>query len=257
VLWVVASAPAGADAGPPVARSAANPAGIDWVTVGGFQIARTETTVGQFRRFVQATGTVTAAEQRGGGEVFDRSWVQMPGWVWSTPFGNDRAAADGEPAVHIGWHEAQAFCRWAGGRLPTDAEWTGAAYTEQRDEPPPPFVHGRTYPYPSGPSRAGQQCLSDCGPQANQRAIRHGARLSRGFGHALAGSTPVGVNGLQEMAGNVTEWVDDPPDAAPQAVRLTRGGSWWTGAAQMRSGHRQTYPAETAAVYIGWRCARD
>ena len=239
------------------APTASNPAGIDWVAVGHSSIARTETTVGQFRRYVQATGTVTQAERAGGGQVYEAGWVRRPGWTWATPFGGGRAAADDEPAVHVNFHEAQAFCRWAGGRLPGDAEWVSAAVTEQRAVPPGPFVRGKTYDYPTGDTPAGAQCLGDCGPDAARRAIRHGARLWRGDGHARAGSTPAGVNGLHEMGGNAWEWVDEPPGASGNAERRTRGGSWWYGAAQMRADHLQAKPADTAVVYIGWRCARD
>ena len=228
--------------------------GIDWVPVGTFEIARTETTVAQFRRFVAASGMNTAAERAGGGSVYEHGWVRKPGWTWRAPFGS--VPADDEPAVHVTWHEAQAFCRWAGGALPDDRQWTAAAYDEQRARPIAPFVTGRSYPFPSGESAVGAQCLDDCGPAARERAVRHGARLLRGDGHARAGSTPAGVNGLHEMGGNVWEWVDAPPDARGTAPRLTRGGSWWYGAAQMRRDHVQDKPADTSVVYIGFRCAR-
>jgi formylglycine-generating enzyme required for sulfatase activity len=244
-------------AGASGAPTASNPAGIDWVAVGKSSIARTETTVGQFRRYVQATGTVTQAERAGGGQVYEAGWVRQPGWTWATPFGGGSAAADDEPAVHVSFHEAQAFCHWAGGRLPGDAEWVSAAHTEQRAAPPAPFVRGKTYDYPTGDTPAGAQCQGDCGPDAATRAVRHGARLWRGSGHARAGSTPAGVNGLHEMGGNAWEWVDDPRGASGNAERRTRGGSWWYGAAQMRADHLQAKPADTTVVYIGWRCARD
>ena len=250
----------------PAALQAAvvNPAGIDWVRIGsgaaGFEIARTETTVGQFRRFVQATGMVTRAERAGGGEVYEAGWTRKPGWVWSAPFGvpagQRNPTHDDEPAVHVSFDEAQAFCRWAGGRLPSDAQWVSAAYTEQREAPPAPFQRGKTYPYPGGDSPAGAQCLGDCGPQAEQRAIRHGASLLRGFGHARAGAAPAGVNGLHDMGANAWEWVDEPPGARGPEERRTRGGSWWYGAAQMRADHLQGKPPQTAVVYIGFRCVR-
>ena len=253
---VVLPAPAQTPAQRP-APASADP-GITWLRIGSgagsFEIARTETTVGQFRRFVQATGTLTRAEQRGGGQVYELGWTDRPGWTWARPFG--RPAADDEPAVHITFGEAQAFCRWAGGRLPDDAEWARAAYLEQRSNPPAPFVAGRRYALPTGDSAAGAQCLDDCGPAARKRAQRQGARLVRGHGHALAGSTPAGVNGLFEMGGNAWEWVDGPPGAGPEAERRTRGGSWWYGAAQMREDHAQRKPPDTTVVYIGFRCAR-
>jgi len=231
---------------------------IDWQPLGRFAIARTETTIGQFRRFVQATGLVTLAERRGGGEVYEAGWVRKPGWTWQRPYGAAHVPDEREPAVHVAFDEAQAFCRWAGGRLPTDAEWVEAAYTERRARPPAPFTAGRTYPYPTGEHPEGAQCLDECGPAAHQRAVRHGAALARGPGHARAGDTPPGVNGLHDMGGNVWEWVDDPPGpGAASAQRGTRGGSWWYGQGPMRAGHRQSKSADTAVVYIGWRCVRD
>jgi len=241
-------------AGPTATATAPNPAGIDWQPLSTVSMARTETTVVQFRRYAEATGTTTLAERRGGGEVYAAGWEKRPGWTWRSPFG--RPAADDEPAVHISWPEADAFCRWAGGRLPTDAEWVSAAYTEQRSDPPPPFQRGKTYRYPVGDKADGAMCLGDCG-NAQARAVAHGAELSRGFGHAVAGSTPPGVNGLHDMGGNAWEWVDEPPAAAAGAERRTRGGSWWYGSAQMMADHLQGKPPLTAVVYIGFRCARD
>jgi len=229
---------------------------IDWQRVGDFDIARTETTVGQFRRFAEASATRTRAEREGGGQVYETGWVNKPGWTWRTPFGGGRAAADDEPAAHISFHEAQAFCRWAGGRLPSDAQWLAAAYTELRSAPPPPWQRGRRYAYPTGEMPAGAQCLDDCGPAARERAIAHGATLLRGHGHARVTSTPAGVNGLHDMGGNLWEWVDEPAGAAGDAERRTRGGSWWYGQAQMRAEHLQAKPADTSVVYIGFRCVR-
>ena len=135
-----------------------------------------------------------------------------------------------------------------------------AAYTEQRASPAAGFERGRTYPYPTGATPAGAQCLDDCGPQAQTRAVDHGARLWRGHGHARVTDTPAGVNGLHDMGGNAWEWVDEPRggDAGTvgQAPRRTRGGSWWYGAAQQRADHLQSKPADTAVVYIGFRCVR-
>lgn len=89
-----------------------NPAGIDWRRVGKLCIARTETIIGQFRRFAETTGTVTRAERNCGGEVYEAGWTRKPGWTWCTPFGGG-ALQDDEPAVLVTIDELQAFCRWA------------------------------------------------------------------------------------------------------------------------------------------------
>ena len=212
-----------------------------------FDIDRTEVTIGQFRAYVRATGTVTAAERAGGGQTYEGGWEQRRGWTWAAPYGSP--GADDEPAVHITHGEAQAYCRWAGKRLPTDAEWGEAAYLEQRANPPAPFVRGQRYPYPSGNSPQGANCLGDCGPV---KAVPH-AQTSRGQGHARVGTTVAGVNGLHDMGGNVWEWVD----SGPGREQRTRGGSWWYGSGPMRDDHRQSKPADTAVVYIGFRCVRD
>lgn len=257
-LAIASLGPAQAQAPAPATAAGANPAGIAWVRIGqgpgSFEMARTETTIAQFGRYAQATGTLTLAERRGHGQIYELGWTDRAGWAWARPFG--RPGAPDEPAVHLTFGEAQAFCRWAGGRLPSDAEWTRAAYLEQRPAPPAPFVTGRRYPLPTGDSPAGAQCLDDCGREARKRGQRQGARLMRGHGHALAGSTPAGVNGLFEMGGNAWEWVDDPPGAGPETERRTRGGSWWYGSAQMREDHEQRKPPDTTVVYIGFRCAR-
>lgn len=240
----------------PSAPTPGNPAGIDWVRLDGFEMARTETTVAQYRRHVQATGLQTQAERLGGGQVYEAGWVRKPGWTWQQPYGV-RRAADDEPAVHLTFDEAQRFCRWAGGHLPTDAQWVSAAYTEQRRAPAAPFERGRTYPWPTGDRPEGAQCLDDCGAGASSRAVAHGAQLWRGDGHAPAGRTPAGVNGLHDMGANAWEWVDEPAGATAADVdRRTRGGSWWYGSAQMRADHLQGKPPGTAVVYIGFRCAR-
>jgi formylglycine-generating enzyme len=215
--------------------------------IGRFEIDRTEVSIGEFQKYVDATKTVTAAERAGGGSTFEGGWEQRRGWTWRAPFGTPGAA--NEPAVHINHAEAQAFCRWAGKRLPTDAEWAEAAYTERRANPPPGFATGRTYPYPTGDSPQGANCLGDCGSVA----IVANAVTTRGKGHALVGSTKAGVNGLYDMGANAWEWVDS--GSGPD--KRTRGGSWWYGASAMRDDHNQSKPANTSVVYIGFRCARD
>jgi formylglycine-generating enzyme required for sulfatase activity len=216
-------------------------------TVGSFAIDRTEVTIAEFGRFVAATGLVTKAERDGGGLVYEAGWTRKPGWTWKTPFG--KAGQSDEPAVHVTFSEAKAYCQWAGKRLPTDREWVEAAYTERRNAPPAPFTKGKTYIFPTGDTPDGANCLGDCGVVP---VVDYSAVLTRGRGPARAGTTRAGVNGLYDMGANAWEWVDTDVNGE----KGTRGGSWWYGAAQMRNGSLASKPPEMAVVYIGFRCAK-
>ena len=221
----------------------------DKVRLPAFAIDRTEVTIGQFERYVRATGTVTRAEKEGGGFEFGAGWERRPGWSWRQPDGVT-ASAD-LPAVHLDFAEAQAYCRWAGGRLPSGAEWQMAGFTEMRDAPPAPFVKGRTYPWATGDSPKGAN-TSD--PDPWPRA-------------APAGATREGVNGLFDMGANVWEWTTDSPAGNQgtgkdrsnqrQIDRRTVGGSWWYGAFNMKADVQAYKPADFYAVYIGFRCVYE
>jgi sulfatase modifying factor 1 len=215
-------------------------------------IDRTEVTIAAFAEYVAATGTVTRAEISGG-MVYEAGWTSKPEWNWRTPYGV--ASPPDEPAVHITYDEAAAYCAWRGARLPTRDEWIMHAYTELRAAPPSPFVKGRTYPFPTGDTPAGANCLRDCGSATGNPAGKtdYTDRLMRGHGHATAGSTGAGVNGLFDMGANVWEWATSG-DGRQQA---TMGGSWWYGKAQMKADYRATKPRDMAVVYIGFRCIAD
>ncbi len=227
---------------------AAKPSFADMQYIDGFEIDRTEVTVDKFRKFVAATGYITAAEKNGGGLVYDTGWKKRDGWVWSSPFGI--AGNPDEPVVHVTFDDANAYCSWAGKRLPKDKEWAKAAFTEFRTNPPLPFVTGASYPYPTGDTPKGANCLKDCGPTS---AIDYSAKLSRGIGPTLAGTTKAGVNGLFDMGANVWEWTEN----GGLDEKRTRGGSWWYGSFRMRKDDIATKPKDMAVVYIGFRCVKD
>ncbi len=180
----------------------------------GYFIGRHETTVAQFRRFVEATGYRTDAEKQGSAYVWTGSeWKDTPGKSWRDP---SFAQGDDHPVVCVSWNDAKAFCEWAGLRLPSEAEWEKAARG----------TDGRKYPWGNEGADKDRLNFSDSGLQKT----------------AAVGSYPRGASpyGAQDMAGNVWEWCEDwydsgayaryargevtPPGAGSR--RVFRGGSW-------------------------------
>jgi len=209
----------------------ATPLAAESVDLGDFSIDHTEVTVDAFRRFADRTGLMTEAEREGGGFEWGAGWERRPGWTYHAPQG--AKADENEPAIHVTWAEAQAFCAHAGGRLPTHDEWALAAYTELRANPTDGFASGETYAYPVGDRPDGMN---------NNR--KH---------HVAVASTRRGVNGLYDMGGNVWEWLADRRDDKA----LTAGGSWWYGPEVTRVEGMQWKPDAFYAVYVGFRCAYD
>jgi len=212
-------------------------------------IDSTEVSISDFQEFVDQMGLVTKAESNGG-MVFENGWVIKPEWNWKTPYG-EQSHPD-EPAVHITYDEAQAYCKWKGKRLPTRGEWINYAYTEHRPSHPE-YEKGITYTYPTGDSPEGANCLNACGnPKGNPDSKKDfSPMLMRGHGHAREGKTKQGKNGLYDMGANVWEWALISPEAQIQA---TMGGSWWYGSEQMQADYGATKARDMAAVYIGFRC---
>ena len=208
-------------------------ASVARIDLGDFKMDATEVSIGRFAQHANRKNLITAAEREGGGFEYGLGWQRRAGWTWRAPFGQPGAAL--EPAVHLNWAEAQAFCLDAGGRLPTKAQWQQAAYTERRMSPPAPFVKGKTYPYPTGdtPEGANVEGSADGWPR-----------------HAPVGHTRAGVNGLYDMGANVWEWLAD----AQEGARLTAGGSWWYGPSMMKVEGMQYKPSELYVVYVGFRC---
>ncbi|MFW5926391.1 MAG: formylglycine-generating enzyme family protein [Myxococcota bacterium] len=166
--------------------------------------------------------------------------------------GDPRVAAPEHPVAGVTWTEARRYCRWAGGRLPTEAEWERAARGPS----------GQVFPW---------------GDAYNDRLANHGRTGHRpdgvdGYRHAApvdafgAAASPFG---LLQMAGNVWEWTADryQPDAyrtgarvdpsgpSEGADRVVRGGSWRSPPHTLRTAHRGHRVAEQAWPDVGVRCA--
>ena len=254
------------------------------VKVTGFFMDKTEVTNEQFAKFVAATGHVTDAEwtpdagapaerSQAGGLVFrpQLGWRFVPGADWRHPEGpeSDIAGREQAPVVQVSWGDAAAYARWAGKRLPTEAEWEYAARGG--------IMHAA---YVWGPElQPGGRWWANILPAREQ--LGHGAAddLTR----LLPGGTfPPNNFGLVDMAGNAAEWCADwygagyykksphtnPPgpetgddsDEPGVAKRVVRGGSFLsseTNGAAYRPGARAKAAPDYTASDLGFRCARS
>ena len=222
------------------------------VCLAGFYIDRHEVTNAQFKEFVEATGYVTSAENNAS-TLEERTWRH--------PYGAESNAeeAPDHPVVCISWEDASAYARWAGKRLPTEAEWEKASRG----------TDGRIYPW-------GNEDLT--GAQANIADKSTALKWSDTFlddTHKMAapvGSFPEGksVYGAEDMAGNVWEWCLDWWDrdyyeespshspAGPQIgeFKVIRGGSWFYDPLGARTTMRIYFRPENNSAAIGFRCVK-
>jgi formylglycine-generating enzyme required for sulfatase activity len=155
------------------------------------------------------------------------------------------------PVVNVSWQDAQNFCNWVGGRLPSEAEWEKAARGS---------LEGKSYPWGDEPPI----CVAGALNGANFVGVG-----CPGTSTMPVGSFAPNEYGLYDMAGNVLEWVsslykpypynaaDGREDMNSSGDRVLRGGAWGNLEFDIRSYLRYANSPDDTGSYVGFRCARD
>lgn len=230
------------------------------VDLDAFAIDRYPVTCGQYAEFVDDGGYQDPRwwSERGwrhrteAGLVVPQFWFRDgDGWA-RRRFGIVEPVPHDEPVVHVCFHEAQAYARWAGKRLPTEAEWEKAA----RFDP----ATGRSLRYPWG----------DGDPGALQANLGQRHLSPASIGAYPAGESPTGV---AQLIGDVWEWCES--DFAPYPgfevmpykdysapffggdYKMLRGGSFGTGTAAMRATFRNWDRPIRRQIFSGFRLVRE
>ena len=210
------------------------------VELDGFYMDSHQITVGQFKRFLKESGYKPEAV-KGGWEI-NRFWNEV----------EKDSPADKHPVIYVSWNDATAYAKWAGKRLPTEAEWEYAARGGRV---------GKWYPWGD-----------------DEKVVRDYANYKRTGGRDKWDRTaPVGSfkpNGysLYDMAGNVWEWCSDwydenyysksplrnPQGPSSGSTRVLRGGHWTSGTLTLRVAYRlSNTPNRRLNPNSGFRCVSD
>lgn len=180
-------------------------------------------------------------------------WTRDGATWWRVRFGREEPVPKDEPVQHVSWYEADAYARWAGKRLPTEAEWEKAC-------------GGRTHPWGDGET-AGLDHWANLYHLAN---LGHRAARPAPVGAYPDGASPYGV---EQLLGDVWEWTDSWFQPYPgyrtfpyeeysevffgETYRVLRGGSWATHPSAIRTTFRNwDYPIRRQ-IFAGFRCARS
>lgn len=232
---------------------------IHEVILDAFWIDQTEVTNEQFAQFVAANNYMTTAEQKGFGYILTGvRWTYTVGADWQHPNGpdSDLTGLSQHPVVFVSWDDADAYCTWTGGELPSEAQWEYAARGN------------KNLMYPWGNEFEGESlnfCDTNCPFDWRADTVDDGYELTAAVRSYPQGDSWVGVS---DMAGNVQEWVNDWYDynyyansigknpTGPQngEVKVLRGGGWDEIANISLSFRRRNDLPYSRRHTVGFRC---
>jgi formylglycine-generating enzyme required for sulfatase activity len=234
---------------------------VHTVSLDAFWIDQTEVTNAMFAKFVGATDYKTDAEKGGCSYVIDlptETWNCITDAFWSQPqgAGSNLDGLEAHPVVQVSWNDAQAYCDWAGRRLPTEAEWEKAARG----------TDARSFPWGNDPIRDDLVNFADetYGTSWSVDQVNDGHRFTSPVGYYSRGASPYGAF---DMAGNVWEWGgslyqpypydarDGREDFEADGTYILRGGSWDDFDVNVRNTIRFRGATTFRVTYIGFRCA--
>lgn len=239
-----------------------------------FYLARCETTVAQFRKFVEAAQYRTDVEKKGGGNAHDpkAEWKHRAGVTWQKPgFAGPYEPADEHPVVQVSHNDSRAFCRWLGERkpvaglafqLPSEAQWEWACRA------------GSGARYAWGPDEDTSGKVANVGDRSLKRVQPEWPRtiMAMDDGHAFlapVGSYQPNAFGLYDLLGNVWEFcgsrygpypreaATDPCPADPKRGFAVRGGGWSNIAGDVRCASRNADPPDFGHSNLGFRVAAE